>query len=218
MKTRKSEKPVRTTDKEALKVLEKKIELAWVEFKTTLAAVVTNLQAAGDRVAWLLDNDPDARGKFKDLGISLHQVARLERIGRGRLLAELASKTTLFDHIPVKDQNTILHNKIPAVFQKKTGGYEVKQVDLLKEDSLVQNRVIGEKGIRSTEEQKEYIKGCVRPTWTKTAASWRINKKLGKVVFTANSSYDVEQLRFILEQLVAAIAAKPGANVDAVPK
>jgi hypothetical protein len=180
----------------------KTIEHAYQDLQKALATIAENTQKAGDLVAWLLDHDKNARNRLRALGLQLHQVARLERIGRGRIIAELAVKTTLFDHLPVADQRTVLTQKVPAVFPNKDStGYTVRQVNLLEEDLLTQNRVVGDTKLRNVEEQKEYVESFVKPKpLSKKASSWRISRA-GKVVFLSNSSYSKEQIEEILAAL-----------------
>lgn len=205
MRQRQSEKPIRTA-KEVVRP--EVIEHAWAEFRKAMAASVESLKLAGEKVAWLLDHDPEARDKFKIMGLSMHTVDRLERIGRGRLLPELTSKTSFFDHLPIREQRRVLQQKVPAVIVKPNGTTEVKTVNLLEQDSSIQNRVAGEKALRTVDEQLEYLRNISKPRLSSTAEQWRISAKLGKVIFLANSAYDPAQLEKILDALKAAVAKR----------
>jgi hypothetical protein len=199
MRLRASEKPVPT----------KKLITVPSAFKDSYAALVTALKRgavatldAGIQVAWLLDNDPKAMDTFRTLGLSVFTVKRLERIGRGRLLPELAVRTTLCDKLPITDQRRIANDTVPALVET-AGKFKVTQVKLLESSMIIQNRVVGHGKLRSIDEQTEYMRGFEHTPHT---TPWHITKA-GRVAFSANSSYTQEELAVIVKALAAWHAA-----------
>lgn len=170
-----------------------KVHNLWEEFEGLFTEITEKIARAGEIVAELLDNDPRAREKFRKMGLSGRSVARFERIGRGRLLPELATKSELYDHLPIPEQRRVLHEKVPALLDGPRGALKKDMVNLLEEEAHIQNRVIGDNRLRTLEEQKEYVEGFRPAVKTETSQKWRINK-YGKVIFLANASYTYAEL------------------------
>ena len=191
MRLRKEEK--RTAAK-SVTLTKKLLTRVWDDLIQAMGNLAVNMANAGAKVAWLLDNDETAISGFKALGISVYTWKRLERVGRGHLLAELAVKTSLYDHLSLEEQRWVLER--PVVVVDRETGTETSMM-LLQADSITQALAVGERKLRTPDEQREYLKSL---TVTKAPGKWRIGKT-GKVVFQANSSYSLEELLEIVKEL-----------------
>lgn len=144
-----------TTEKNQV-VLAKTISEKWDALGGLMDDMKRNIMEAGKLVCWLLDNDDDARAKFRRSGLTPSFYGRLEKVGRGVLLPELA-ENTLFAKLPIDQQKQIVQGKVQAVIETQDGKFDTVQVDILQADPITVMRCIAPDHIRTPQEQRQYI-------------------------------------------------------------
>ena len=157
-------------------VLAKQINDSWSKLSVALDSVRSNVLEAGKLVCFLLDNDTDARDKFRKAGLTPSFYTRLEKVGRGVLLPELA-ENSMYSRLPIDQQKQIVQGKVSAVIEKADGTFDTVQVDVLRADVVTQMRCIASDHIRTPQEQRQYIERMRKPTVTADNACkvpWRI--------------------------------------------
>jgi hypothetical protein len=149
---------------------------AWDKLGNVLGDMKRNILEAGQLVCWLLDNDTDARDKFRKLGVTPSVYLRLEKVGRGVLLPELAEHS-MFSRLPIDQQKQIVAGKVTAVIENGKGDFDTVQVDILQADPVTMMRCIATDHIRTPAEQRLYIERMRKPMVTATEACkipWRV--------------------------------------------
>lgn len=125
-----------------------------------LGSAITNLSKyiveAGKCVAWILDNDPEARDKFRKNGITPLTYSNLEKVGRGTLLPELFYYSS-FARLPIDQQRKVLTGDVIEMVRQPDGSYDSKKVDLLRASPNVVNLVVGSKELRTPEQQRRIL-------------------------------------------------------------
>lgn len=163
------------------------IDAKWQELGACFAAMQSKITEAGALVCWLLDHDPEARDKFRRLGVTPSTYARLEKVGRGVLLPELAQYTR-FDRLPLDQQRQVLEGCVTAVVEKADGTFDTIQVDVLRAAPDVAMRVIAGDHIRTPEEQRRMIERARKPV-EKAADACTVPWKIvgNKIEFVKNA-------------------------------
>lgn len=154
----------------------KQIDQRWTELKQAFLELGNCWQKAGEIVCWLLDNDPDARDKFRAAGISPSVYNRLEKVGRGVLLPELAEMPR-FLNLPIDEQKRIVQGKVQAVIELKDGTLDTIQVDVLRAEPEILNRVVAGNRIRTIEEQRRLLER-VKPAFKKAGEACELPYKV----------------------------------------
>jgi len=129
---------------------------AWAQLPAALNGLRDSLATAGRIVAYLLDNDENARDKFRALGIAPGVYRRLEMVGRGTLLPELANEAQ-YARLPLDEQRKVLQGTVEAVVEKPDGSYDVIKVDLLRAEPEIAYRVLASDHLRTPAEQRQVI-------------------------------------------------------------
>lgn len=153
------------------------IESKWNELGQCFNGMKEHISKAGELVCWLLDNDPDARDKFRKAGITPQFYNRLEKVGRGVLLPELAQYSR-FERLPLDQQRQILTGEVTAVIEKTDGTFDTIKVDVLRASPDVAMRVVAGDHIRTPEEQRRIIERSRKPAEKAADACkmpWRIS-------------------------------------------
>jgi hypothetical protein len=132
------------------------IHTKWTELKDALKNLSKYIVEAGQVVAWILDNDPEAREKFRKAGLTPAFYGKLEKVGRGTLLPELFDYPS-FGRLPIDQQRKVLTGDVIEMVRQPDGSYDSKKVDLLRASPEVVNRVVGGKELRTPEEQRRMI-------------------------------------------------------------
>lgn len=132
------------------------ITTAWTQLKTQLGTMQQNIVEAGKTVAYLLDHDPQARDKFRTMGITPGVYNRLEKVGRGTLLPELAEQSHLA-RLPIDQQRQIVSGTVTALVEKPDGTFDTMPVDIMRADPVTVYRVIASDHIRTPAEQRAMI-------------------------------------------------------------
>lgn len=151
----------------------------WVELGECFKAMQSNYSKAGELVCKILDTDPDARDKFRKAGITPGVYSRLEKVGRGVLLPELAQYTR-FERFPIDQQRLVLTGEVTAVVEKADGSFDTIKVDVLRASPDVAKLCIAGDHIRTPEEQRRMIERTRKPITKATDLAqvpWRVNGK-----------------------------------------
>jgi len=138
------------------------IQDTWMRLQVCFKEMQSNIVKAGELVCWLLDNDPDARDKFRKAGITPGTYGRLEKVGRGILLPELAQYSR-FERFPIDQQRLILTGNVTAIVAKADGSFDTIKVDVLRASPDVATLVIAGDHIRTPEEQRRIIERTRKP-------------------------------------------------------
>jgi hypothetical protein len=112
MRLRKSEKPQAPVKKNPTLI---EINHIWAKLAEEVKHIKDNVTAVGTHIAWLLDNDPEARTGFKSRGYPQGFVDRMERVGRGTLLPDLALMGSVFERLPLDEQKKVVAGKVPVI-------------------------------------------------------------------------------------------------------
>ena len=148
----------------------------WVELGECFKEMQSNISKAGELVCKILDNDPDARDKFRKAGITPGFYSRLEKVGRGVLLPELAQYTR-FERFPIDQQRLVLTGEVTAVIEKADGTFDTVKVDVLRASPDVAKLCIAGDHIRTPEEQRRMIERTRKPAVKATDLAqvpWRV--------------------------------------------
>lgn len=152
------------------------IQSKWQELGECFTGMKENIEKAGKLVCWLLDNDSDARDKFRKAGITPSFYNRLEKVGRGTLLPELAEYTR-FQKLPLDQQRQVLAGQVTALIEKEDGTFDTIKVDVLRAPTDIAKRVIAYDHIRTPEEQRRIIERTRVPKFSADEACkmpWRV--------------------------------------------
>jgi hypothetical protein len=153
----------------------------WVELGECLKGIQLNIAKSGELVCKILDNDPDARDKFRKAGITPGFYSRLEKVGRGVLLPELAQYTR-FERFPIDQQRLVLTGEVTAVIEKADGSFDTVKVDVLRASPDVAKLCIAGDHIRTPEEQRRMIERTRKPAVKATDACTVPWRAVGKVI------------------------------------
>ena len=153
---------------------------AWDKLGNLMDNMKANILEAGKLICYLLDNDQDARARFRKVGLTPSFYGRLEKVGRGVLLPELADNS-MFARLPIDQQKQIVKGQVTAVIEKQDGTFDTVKVDLLTADPVTMFRCVATDHIRTPQEQRAYIERSRKPTVTPSEACkvpWRVVGKL----------------------------------------
>lgn len=152
------------------------IHTKWTELGDALKNLSKYIVEAGKCVAWILDNDPEARDKFRKNGITPMTYSNLDKVGRGTLLPELFYYPS-FARLPIDQQRKVLTGDVIEMVRQPDGSYDSKKVDLLRAAPDVINRVVGPKELRTPEEQRRILeKTKVAKTEKPVEMPWHLVK------------------------------------------
>lgn len=157
------------------------IENKWQELNDILSSFKKHILQAGEVVCFLLDNDPEAREKFRMNGISPIFYTNIEKVGRGTLLPELA-QYGCYSRLPLDQQRLVVSGGVTAVIEKADGSFDTVKVDVLRAPSDVKMLVMAGDHLRTPEEQRRLIERSKKPAITADKACvvpWRV---VGKVI------------------------------------
>jgi len=129
---------------------------AWAQLPQAFDTLLSNVKHLGNLVVFLLDNDPDARDKFRSAGVTPGVYQRLEKVGRGTMLPELY-ESGLFGRLPIDQQRLVVAGKVTAVVEKANGVFDTIQVDLLRANATTVDLVVAKDHIRTPAEQRQVI-------------------------------------------------------------
>lgn len=163
-------------------IIKAEVEQAWSEFSSLFSDLKKNIKKLGETVCYLLDNDPQARDKFRKAGITPSFYERMEKVGRGVLLPELAEHR-MFASLPIDQQRQIVEGNVVAVVEKQDGTFDTIKVDILRADPVTAMRCIAKDHIRTPQEQRLYIESMRKKTETPSAdevsrPQWRVSGKM----------------------------------------
>lgn len=152
------------------------IHTKWTQLGNAIKNISNCIVEAGQYVAWILDNDPEAREKFRKAGLTPAFYGKLEKVGRGTLLPELFDYPS-FGRLPVDQQRKVLTGDVIEMVRQADGSYDSKKVDLLRAAPDVINRVVGPKELRTPEEQRRILeKTKVAKTEKPVEMPWHLVK------------------------------------------
>jgi hypothetical protein len=145
-----------TNTKVSIPVTSLTTQEAWAQLPQAFDKLLTDVKHIGNLVVFLLDNDPDARDKFRSIGVTPGVYQRLEKVGRGTMLPELY-ESGLFGRLPIDQQRLVVAGGVTAIVEKPNGAFDTIQVDLLRADTATIDLVVARDHIRTPAEQRQII-------------------------------------------------------------
>lgn len=194
-------------DKELVKAL-------IAEFKAYADSACRDFKRAGDAIARVFELDPEAMpAVVKATGYAPSIIKVFIRIGQGSLLPSLLTAPKKIQALPIEDQKRVAAGPVEQAVLLPGGKIDRRMVDLASATPEVYNQVIGNKGIRTVQEQASALsakasKAVAEKEEGAKASRFPYRYEGGRVLFLANTTMGVADLETCLRGLKANITRK----------